>query len=153
MAKEKKKEKKKESVERVAVSLLLKKEARNKEAVHTVQAAAAKLGLEPTTRGRVSLCFQTTPERFKELFGIEAKQVGAQDATDRDFGAPAGFQVESALPIPDALAAQTESISVEPPATRFAEQISTSSPSTESMSHGEKEEEDKDKDRPEKSGT
>lgn len=109
--------------QRIVVTVLLKKGARDSESVRTLQRNASALGLEPTSQGRATVCFETTPERFQELFAVQAKPRARRKPSDADFGAPAGFEVQAALPIPEELQAQAESISVEPPATRLTDQI------------------------------
>jgi hypothetical protein len=109
--------------QRIVVTVLLKKEARDPESIHTLQRNALALGLKPTSQGRATVCFETTPERFQELFSVQPKPRARRKPSGTDFGAPAGFEVQGAIPIPEELQAQAESISVEPPATRLTDQI------------------------------
>ena len=108
----------------VTVSMLLKNRAQNPQTIEKVRDIAAKLGLTSSSAGRATLSFWISPTKFEGVFGVAPTESEEREASDRDFGRPAGYGAMAELPIPRELADHVQSISVEAPATRLADQKS-----------------------------
>jgi hypothetical protein len=102
----------------IPITMLLRSEARNAEAIAKVQKIASDLGLTPTTTGKVSLCFRVSEEKCQELFGQTPRPVSKKGPSKTDAGTSGGF-VETDLAIPVTLVPFVETITVTAPATRL----------------------------------
>jgi len=106
-------------MERIPLALLLRTDRRGPADIERAVAAAARLGLEITGRGRASLTARASPEAFARLFGMTARKLPAEPPGARDAGRPAGYAAAGPLPLPPALADLVAEITVSAPAHRL----------------------------------
>lgn len=104
--------------EAIPIVLILKKSCQTPEARAQVREIIARLGLEPTGTGAITLSCRVTATRFADLFERQLKALAARPPAETDYGAPGGYEGED-LPIPTELVPYVDSITVLPPATRL----------------------------------
>ena len=103
----------------INVAMTLKSSARVPSVIAEIQGIAQKLGFQATTTGRASISFRIDPETFQQVFGVAARPVSPQLASDGDFGAQGGYVVDTDLNIPEELQQYIETIGIMPPSRRF----------------------------------
>ncbi|MGE0479576.1 MAG: hypothetical protein AB7Q17_03790 [Phycisphaerae bacterium] len=103
----------------VHISFLLKPAQRTAAARGRVQEIAEGMGLRFTSGGAASLSFVAEAEQVERLLGVAVRRVPRRAPGRRDAGAPAGFEVPEAIPIPAPLAPYVDVIGIAPPATRM----------------------------------
>lgn len=104
----------------ISLALLLRKDWRNPEGLARVQAIAAEHGWKLTGKGQVTLSAAVSPSAFRRVFGFAPTVVPARRPRGQDFGARAGYLDDHEITVPTDLSEYVESISIEPPATRFS---------------------------------
>ena len=104
----------------ISIAMVLRQPWRTPGGMARAQEIATRLGIQPTTSGRVSLSAKVSPEVFERLFSVAPTRVAPQPPGPYDFGAPGGYTSEDALTVPAELAEYVESISVISPARRLS---------------------------------
>lgn len=102
----------------ISISLLLKDEARNPQAIERVREIASKLGFTPSTSGLATMSLKLSPDQFESVFGVRPDPLEKLATSTGDYGRAAGYREIENLPIPNELSAYVQLMSVEPPATR-----------------------------------
>jgi len=127
-----------EQSELIPLSVLLKKDSRNREAIGKLIDVAKKMGIKVTGTGKASLSLRVDRENFANLFGAAPKSKQKEPAAN-DFGSPKGFQSQTCS-IPDAMKPFVEMISVVEPAIRLKKSSSSPISLNESKADGQKKE-------------
>ena len=105
---------------KISIAFVLKASLVLEEVLPEIEQALAKIGVEVSGVGRVTISGAISLDLFEHVFGVSPQRLQAQLPSDRDMGTPAGFYVEVALIIPPELEPFIEHISVLQPATRLS---------------------------------
>ena len=122
----------------IPLSVLLKKDHRNREGTERFLDIARKLGVEVTSKGNASLAIRVDEETFVRLFGEAVPSSKKHEPSESDFGSSLGYQSQICS-IPDAMQPIVELISVVEPAIRMAK------PNLNSVSFNERKTDGKEK--------
>ena len=107
---------------RVELSVLLSPSYRSVDRMAEAIDLLSKHGFVVMSTGKATLCCTLTASKFKELFGSDVPQLINTGSSDFDFGKPKGRELINDLAVPSELTHCIQAVSVEPPATRLADE-------------------------------
>ena len=100
------------------IQILLRKDWRSGAGIEKVKEAAESLGMKPTSSGIATLSAEMEPGVFESVFREMPEAVASRPPAQNDFGSRGG-EVSGALEVPESMREWVESITVDPPYTRF----------------------------------
>ena len=104
---------------RISVALVMKTTMVDKCMLPEIEEAFARIGIEISSIGSVTVSGDMPIDRFTQVFGVQPTAHVGQPPSARDMGMSGGFYWEGELTIPAALEKFVKHISVVPPVIRM----------------------------------